>query len=117
VVGHKPEIGRIDLMPSYTLFDVRKKDARKVVDALRNADFFGRKIKAEYATDRDYTREAKDRRIKAEAKKKKADKPSARTNYEMSLKGEKTAKKKNSKKKEAAPKSKYNGNYDIFKKK
>ncbi len=117
VVGHKPEIGRIDLMPDYTLFDVRKKDARKVVDALRNVDFFGRKIKAEYATDRDYAREAKDRQKKAEAKKKKSDKPTARTNYEMSLNGEKGTKKKSSKKKETAPKSKYNGNYDIFKKK
>lgn len=105
VVGHKPEIGRIDLMPDYTLFDVRKKDARKVVDALRNVDFFGRKIKAEYATDRDYAREAKDRQKKAEAKKKKSDKPTARTNYEMSLNGEKGTKKKSSKKKETAPKS------------
>lgn len=116
VVGAKPEIGRIDLMPEYTLFDVRKKDARKVVDALRNADFFGRKIRAEFATDRDYVREAKDRQKKAESKKRKAEKPSPRTDYEMSLKGEKASKKKSSKKKRAEE-PKYNGNYDIFKKK
>ncbi len=117
VVGGKPEIGRIDLMPEYTLFDVRKKDARKVVDALRNADFFGRKIRAEFATDRDYAREAKDRVKKAEAKKKgkKGDRPSARTDYEMSLGKGKPAKKK--KERPADPeKPKYNGNYDIFKK-
>ena len=120
VVGAKPEIGRIDLLPEYTLFDVRKKDARKVVDALRNADFFGRKVKAEFATDRDYSREAKDRAKKAEAKKKKAEK-SARTDYEMSLAGPGAQKKKEKKekkpKKGEAPKAKYNGNYDIFKKK
>ncbi len=119
VVGSKPEIGRIDLLPEYTLFDVRKKDARKVVDSLRNADFFGTKVKAEFATDRDYSRDAKDRAKRSEAKKKKAEK-TARTDYEMSL-GAPTSKKKEKKekksKKAAAPKSKYNGNYDIFKKK
>ncbi|MDE6378890.1 MAG: DEAD/DEAH box helicase [Muribaculaceae bacterium] len=127
VVGAKPEIGRIDLLPEYTLFDVRKKDARKVVDALRNADFFGRRIRAEFATDRDYSREAKDRAKKAEIKKSRAasgerkTKKTARTDYEMSLAGPAAGKKKEKKerksKKTEAPKTKYNGNYDIFKKK
>ena len=120
VVGAKPEIGRIDLLPEYTLFDVRKKDARKVVDALRNADFFGRKVRAEFATDRDYSREAKDRAKKADARKRKAEK-TARTDYEMSLGSQVLSKKKEKKEKKAkkadTPKSKYNGNYDIFKKK
>ena len=130
VVGGKPEIGRIDLLPEYTLFDVRKKDARKVVDALRGADFFGRKVRAEFATDRDYARDAKDRVKKSEHKKgrgesgekksRKSDK-SARTDYEMSLGGQAAAKKKEKKERKAkkaeAPKAKYNGNYDIFKKK
>lgn len=120
VVGAKPEIGRIDLLPEYTLFDVRKKDARKVVDALRNADFFGRKVKAEFATDRDYSREAKDRVKKAEAKKRKAVK-SARTDYELSLAGSAASGKKEKKEKKSkkadSPNAKYNGNYDIFKKK
>lgn len=123
VIGAKPEIGRIDLLPEYTLFDVRKKDARKVVDGLRNADFFGRKISAEFATDRDYAREAKDRRKKADAKKKKKEDKTVHTDYEMSL-GKKTKKsKKHSKSNQPInqstnpPKPKYNGNYDIFKKK
>ncbi|MDE5846541.1 MAG: DbpA RNA binding domain-containing protein, partial [Muribaculaceae bacterium] len=130
VVGGTPEIGRIDLLPEYTLFDVRKKDARKVVDALRGADFFGRKVRAEFATDRDYARDAKDRVKKSEHKKgrsesgekksRKSDK-SARTDYEMSLGGQAAAKKKEKKERKAkkaeAPKAKYNGNYDIFKKK
>lgn len=130
VVGSKPEIGRIDLLPEYTLFDVRKKDARKVVDALRNADFFGRKVKAEFATDRDYSREAKDRIRKAEMKKGKAEKggrkgrkaeKTSRTDYDMSLAGQTAGKKKEKKEKKSkkadASKPKYNGNYDIFKKK
>ena len=129
VVGSKPEIGRIDLMPEYTIFDVRKKDDRKVVDALKNTDCFGRKVKAEFATDRDYAREAKDRVKKAEAKKAKAEsgerrgrkaEKTARTDYEMSLAGpakSKKEKKEKKSKKADTPKSKYNGNYDIFKKK
>ncbi|MDE6650283.1 MAG: DEAD/DEAH box helicase [Muribaculaceae bacterium] len=120
VVGAKPEIGRIDLMPEYTLFDVRKKDARKVVDALRNADFFGRKIRAEFATDRDYAREAKDRVKKAESKKRKNERHTARTDYDMSLAGSSSAKKSKKEKKvrkAESAKPKYNGNYDIFKKK
>lgn len=122
VPGAKPEIGRIDLMPEYTLFDVRKKDARRVVDALRNADFFGRKVRAEFATERDYARESKDRRRKADDKKarkdrkRKSDAPSARTDYEMSLGMGKSSRKGKKKADEAAAKPKYNGNFDIFKK-
>ncbi|MDE6478749.1 MAG: DEAD/DEAH box helicase [Muribaculaceae bacterium] len=129
VVGSKPEIGRIDLLPEYTLFDVRKQDARKVVDALKNSDFFGRKIKAEFATDRDYAREAKDRVKKSELKKAKAESgerrgrkaaKTARTDYDMSLAGPskpKKEKKEKKSKKSDSGKPKYNGNYDIFKKK
>ncbi|MDE7403275.1 MAG: DEAD/DEAH box helicase [Muribaculaceae bacterium] len=59
VAGPKPEIGRIDLMPGYTLFDVRKSDARRVLDALKHAEFFGDKIHAEVADpDADYASEA-----------------------------------------------------------
>ncbi len=59
VAGPKPVIGRIDLLPGYTLFDVRKDDAHRVLDALKHADFFGDKIYAEVATDRDYSAESK----------------------------------------------------------
>ncbi|MDE6422177.1 MAG: DEAD/DEAH box helicase, partial [Muribaculaceae bacterium] len=47
VMGSKPDIGRIDLLPEYTLFDVRKDDAHRVIDALRNVDFFGTTIRPE----------------------------------------------------------------------
>ena len=53
--GNKPEIGRIDLMPDYTLFDVRKGDAHRVISALKNVDFFGTKLKPEKATNKDYS--------------------------------------------------------------
>lgn len=67
VVGSKPDIGRIDLLPDYTLFDVRKNDARKVIDALRNVDFFGTTIRPEIASDRDYSKENnKKKKIKVE---------------------------------------------------
>ncbi len=115
VVGAKPEIGRIDLMPDYTLFDVRKKDARKVVDALRHTDFFGRKVRCEIATDRDYAQEAKDHGKKS---KKKSERATPRTDYSLSLSGQKPKPKKERAKKNSEPKqSKYNGNYDIFIKK
>lgn len=60
VAGVKPAVGRIDLMPGYTLFDVRKDDAPRVIAALKNIDFFGQRIRCEQATDRDYAAEARD---------------------------------------------------------
>lgn len=62
VNGAKPVIGRIDLLPTYTLFDVRKSDAHRVLDALKHADFFGDKIYAEIATDRDYAADSRGRK-------------------------------------------------------
>ena len=50
-------MGRIDLLPSYSLLDVRKSDARKVVGALTGADFYGKRIHSEIAVaDRDYSK-------------------------------------------------------------
>ena len=68
VVGDKPDIGRIDLMPGYTLFDVRKQDARRVIDALRHVDFFGTRINPEIASDRDYDRDSRGKREKRRSK-------------------------------------------------
>ena len=47
--GDKAEIGRIDLLGDYTLFDVRSKDAKRVVGSLKNANFYGVRIYAEIA--------------------------------------------------------------------
>ena len=142
VVGPKPVIGRIDLMPGYTLFDVRKDDAHRVIAALKNVEFFGQRIRCEQATDRDYAAESRNGRSKgnksnkepkASKDKKKGKKqhgyagtPVQETDIDVYtdpdmamtpvLGGKKGKKeKKNKKSTEKAPK--YNGNYDKFIKK
>lgn len=47
--GERVELGRIDLLSNYSLFDVRKGDANRVVNALKNADFFGKRLYVELA--------------------------------------------------------------------
>ena len=48
-------VGRIDLLPAYSLFDVRKADAHRVVSALKILEFFGKRVYSEIADpDRDY---------------------------------------------------------------
>lgn len=97
--GNKPEIGRIDLMPDYTLFDVRKGDAHRVISALKNVDFFGTKLKPEKATNKDYSSFGSGKPGKS--------------------KGDKGREKgKNSKGKSKSIKnSDYNGSYEVFYKK
>lgn len=124
VSGPKPEIGRIDLMPGYTLFDVRKDDAQRVLAALRHAEFFGDKIRAEIAQPgRDYAGETADapRRRGKDRKPKSKDKPKDKFKSKKSERQDsvpkasgKSAKVKDKKKK---TKPEYNGNYDIFYKK
>lgn len=111
VVGQKPDIGRIDLMPNYTLFDVRKKDARRIIDALRNADFFGTRIRAEVATDKDYNSEGHSSR----RYKKDRDKAHSERKPRADKHKDKPKAKKEKAEKESRPK--YNGNFDIFIKK
>ncbi len=128
VVVNKPDIGRIDLMPGYTLFDVRKDDARRVIDALRNVDFFGTTIRPEIASDRDYAREARDRKEKRarKAEKERGEKSSKSSKFKKSEKPEwgekpfkekKVKKEKKDKKEKKGKKPEYNGNYEIFYKK
>ncbi len=55
VHGQRVDVGRIDLLPAYSLFDVRKADAHRVVSALKNLEFFGKRVYSEIADpDRDY---------------------------------------------------------------
>ncbi len=57
VRGARVDVGRIDLMPAYSLFDVKKADAARVVQALRGVEFFGKRVQSEKAeADKDYTR-------------------------------------------------------------
>ena len=48
-VDGRVDIGRIDLLNNYALFDVRKGDGRRVIDALTNARYFGKRLYAEFA--------------------------------------------------------------------
>lgn len=57
IEGQRVDVGRIDLLPGYSLFDVRKKDAPKVVNSLKGLDFMGKRVYSEVAaTDKDYAR-------------------------------------------------------------
>ncbi len=97
--GSKPQIGRIDLLPGYTLFDVRKEDAQRAIAALRNVDFFGVRLHPEVASDRDYSSDSRSRR------RSKGQKENVRI----------TKEKRN--RKDASPKGKkpkYDGNFDLF---
>ena len=117
VNGPKPEIGRIDLMPGYTLFDVRKEDAKRVLNSLRHATFFGDRIHAEFAEDgRDYGSESRPRprkkRNEREGDEQKP-RPLIHKGKEKKAKAAKSDKKKGKKK----DKPKYDGNYEMFYKK
>ncbi len=55
ISGPRIDVGRIDLLLSYSLFDVRKGDAHRVVSALKGLEFFGKKVYSEIADpDRNY---------------------------------------------------------------
>ena len=123
IEGSKPDIGRIDLLPDYTLFDVRQGDAKRVVRALKGADFFGHRLYAEEAQEgKDYGAKAskekgsKKERAKEDrgAKGSKKERKGAKPNPDV-ITGKK--KKKKEKKGGKAESPKYNGNYDIFIKK
>lgn len=74
--GTRVDVGRIDLLSGYSLFDVRSGDAHRVVSALKNGDFFGKRVYCEIAQpDKDYAAENKgkgkaSRRSRAEAMRK-----------------------------------------------
>ena len=55
VQGKRVDVGRIDLFASYSLFDVEKDAARRVVGSLKGAEFYGKRVYAEIADhDKDY---------------------------------------------------------------
>ena len=62
VPGKRVDVGRIDLLPGYSLFDVKKADQHRVVNAIKGADFLGKRLYSEVArADADYARSAKRR--------------------------------------------------------
>lgn len=68
VGGKRVDVGRIDLMPGYSLFDVPRGDARRVVEGLTGSDFMGKRLYSEIAdTDKDYAKTSR-KRSKGKAK-------------------------------------------------
>ena len=58
VDGQRVDIGRIDLLSGYSLFDVRQGDAQRVVGSVKNSDFYGKRVYCEIAkADKDYAAE------------------------------------------------------------
>ena len=63
IPGKRVDVGRIDLLPGYSLFDVKKSDAREVCGALTGGDFYGKRLHSEIAVaDRDYSKIAEKRK-------------------------------------------------------
>lgn len=78
VPGKRVDVGRIDLMPGYTLFDVPDADARRTVAALKGSEFFDKRLYSEIASEnKDYgaadRSKGKGSRKPSEAKKRKFD--------------------------------------------
>ncbi|MBQ2046731.1 MAG: DEAD/DEAH box helicase [Muribaculaceae bacterium] len=68
VSGARVEVGRIDLLSGYSLFDVKKGDAKRVVASLKGCDFLGKRIFTEIADpERDYARASARRNRKVAA--------------------------------------------------
>lgn len=68
VSGARVEVGRIDLLSGYSLFDVKKGDAKRVVASLKGGDFLGKRIFTEIADpERDYARASARRNRKVAA--------------------------------------------------
>ncbi|MCM1005687.1 MAG: DEAD/DEAH box helicase [Prevotella sp.] len=103
VKGAKPRIGRIDLLPEYTLFDVYTADAHRVIGSLKGEDFFGTRLYAEEAVPgKDYSPRHKSRKDDRKESRKAERKP---------------RKEKSRKESESAPAAKKHGNFDLFIKK
>ena len=118
IEGKKPDIGRIELRNDYSLFDVDKKEAGKVISSLNGLDFFGTRLRLEKAGDRDFEKTARNRRAKSERKA--AAKKSARASESSKSKKGKKVKKGyigTPANDVITTKPAYNGNYDIFMKK
>ena len=57
IPGNRVDVGRIDLLPGYSLFDVRKDDASRVAQGLTGTTFFDKRVVCEAAdADKDYAK-------------------------------------------------------------
>ena len=79
--GKRIDVGRIDLLPAYSLFDVPAADARRVVEGLTGSEFMGKRIYSEVAEpDKNYARASSRKRRNANA-----DTEPSETTYEYFL--------------------------------
>jgi len=92
VGGKRVDVGRIDLLPGYSLFDVPQAEARRVVEGLTGSDWMGKRLYCEVAdADKDYTRASARRRKSA------PEPDAAETTYDYFLKKSRGGTKKPSK--------------------
>ena len=111
------DIGRIDLLSGYSLFDIRKGDAHRVISSLKGEDFFGKRIYCEIAVpDKDYASENKGKAAKRPRRDDDGFKKSRRDRREERFASKKDGKKRDRKDKKSE-KPDFHGNYDKFKKK
>ena len=117
VKGQRVDIGRIDLLSGYSLFDIRKGDAHRVISSLKGEDFFGKRIYCEIAVpDKDYASENKGKAAKRPRRDDNGFKKSRRDRREERFASKKDGKKRDRKDKKSE-KPDFHGNYDKFKKK
>ena len=120
VHGNRVDVGRIDLMPGYSLFDVRKGEGQRVASALRNSDFYGKRLYSEIADiSKDYAAENRSKTGVKHASKFEDRKRDRRTRRDKE-RGFKTREARSNRGKNAettGKKKETHGNYDKFIKK
>lgn len=117
--GKNVGIGRIDLLTNYSLFDVRQGEAHNIINALRNSEFYGKRLYLEIADARkDYasiTYEGEVKKNRAERRKEKfkaMEREQRRRNERRTRRDSERGFKKRGKNSDAPA-----GNYDKFMKK
>ncbi len=126
--GSRINLGRIDLLSKYSLFDVNKGDSHRVINALKNTDFYGKRVYAEIAVlDKDYSNDGKGKKrtSRSEIKvfrhddkdKKKQDYPTDFTGGQKKRRSRSLYDDNDRKNKEKDKKNNNGGNFDKFIKK
>lgn len=119
--GGRINLGRIDLLSKYSLFDVKKGDAHRAINAIKNADFYGKRVYAEVAViGKDYTTESKSRKRASRSEIKEFrhdDKPRNRRSRFEDVEMAAPRKSKKSKERKGKGEKKHHGNFDAFTKK
>ncbi len=117
--GKNVGIGRIDLLTNYSLFDVRQGEAHNIINALRNSEFYGKRLYLEIAdATKDYasiTYEGEVKKNRAERRKEKfkaMEREQRRRNERRTRRDSERGFKKRGKNSDAPA-----GNYDKFMKK